>query len=115
MKQVKLNTEYGYTMRDGKIIDRFILPVGTHKFPDDVEVVQLESESEVYATTPCLDDSKSLQRMNYLQQLNSLDARLVRPLADFITTGDSQSRDIIDTLVAEKTVIRQKLNELSQV
>lgn len=46
-KEVELTTGLGYIVRDGKIIEKFELPPGTHKFPGDVEVVEVSSREEL--------------------------------------------------------------------
>ncbi len=46
--KVKLKTGLGYIKnKEGKIISKFDLPIGEHNFPDDVEVVEVESREEL--------------------------------------------------------------------
>jgi len=46
--RVKLKTGLGYIKdKEGRIISKFDLPVGEHNFPDDVEVIEVESREEL--------------------------------------------------------------------
>ncbi|AEA48065.1 hypothetical protein [Archaeoglobus veneficus] len=40
--EVELKIGKGYLVKDGKVIEKFHLPKGVHKFPDDVEVIECE-------------------------------------------------------------------------
>jgi len=47
-QKIKLKTGFGYTKdAQGRIIMKFELPQGEHLFPDDVEVVEVESLEEL--------------------------------------------------------------------
>lgn len=72
MKQQVLKTGLGYFTKNGKVISKFELPKGPHKFEDDVEVVEVEtredlSQVEVYVEKP-EDRLPESERYAYLRQ-----------------------------------------------
>jgi hypothetical protein len=39
--KITLTTGFGYMKRNGVVFERYCLPIGTHNFPDDAEVVEV--------------------------------------------------------------------------
>ena len=47
--KIRLKTGLGYIEKDGKVIEKFELPVGEHNFPDGVNVIEVNSKAELEA------------------------------------------------------------------
>lgn len=49
--KVEIKNGAGYVVKAGRVVEKFVLPTGIHDFPDDVQVVEVDTEQDLGAIT----------------------------------------------------------------